>query len=299
VRSDLATMVRLAFHDCVGAAGCDGCINVNDSSNNGLADLVANLETVYQDNAFNASGVSRADMWAILGLWAVQDGIDNSNDDCTDCNFTVPNIETSRGGAISYTDGRVDCATAPYTTDMDPFPSAKSNYDDIMTYFNTTFGFSPLEVTALMGAHTMGNAEITNSGYNGPWVSGEFLYFNNKYYSNMVSSAGVNWRLTQRECSSITDPTIDTSQCYDGQTTEWQYIGGGIGINLPADMAIYQNFTLDDEGKPECDYANCDLAPTSSYVDMFAASNDDFIQEFGSVFAKMISRGYDNLSVIS
>ena len=79
---------------------------------------------------------------------------------------------------------------------MDPFPSAKSNYDDIMTYFNTTFGFSPLEVsvvscgmlsphdarqvTALMGAHTMGNAEITNSGYNGPWVSGEFLYFNNK-----------------------------------------------------------------------------------------------------------------------
>ena len=42
-----------------GAAGCDGCINVNDSSNNGLADLVANLETVYQDNAFNASGVSR------------------------------------------------------------------------------------------------------------------------------------------------------------------------------------------------------------------------------------------------
>ena len=36
------------------------------------------------------------------------------------------------------------------------------------------------QVTALMGAHTMGNAEITNSGYNGPWVSGEFLYFNNK-----------------------------------------------------------------------------------------------------------------------
>ena len=37
-----------------------------------------------------------------------------------------------------------------------------------------------VQVTALMGAHTMGNAEITNSGYNGPWVSGEFLYFNNK-----------------------------------------------------------------------------------------------------------------------
>ena len=41
-----------------------------------------------------------------------------------------------------------DCDTAPYTSDMDPFPSAKSNYDDIMTYFNETFGFSPLEVCA-------------------------------------------------------------------------------------------------------------------------------------------------------
>jgi len=295
VRSNLATVVRLAFHDCVGEKGCDGCINVEDSSNNGLADLVAQLETVYQDNDFSSSGVSRADMWAILGIWAVQDGIDNSNDDCTDCGFTVPDIEDY----IDYTSGRVDCDTAPYTSDMDPFPSAKSNYDDIMTYFNETFGFSPLEVTALMGAHTLGNAEITNSGYNGPWVSGEFLYFNNKYYSNMVSSAGINWRLTQRECSSITDPTIDTSLCTAGQTTEWQYIGGGVGINLPADMAIYQNFTLDTEGKPECDYSDCDLAPTSSYVEQFAASNDYFVQEFSSVFAKMISRGYDNLAIIS
>ena len=56
-----------------------------------------------------------------------------------------------------------------------------------------------------------------------------------------------------RECSSITDPTIDTSQCYDGQTTEWQYIGGGIGINLPADMAIYQVRTHRVEyGQFEC-----------------------------------------------
>ena len=45
----------------------------------------------------------RADMWAILGIWAVQDGIDNSNDDCTDCGFTVPDIEDY----IDYTSGRV------------------------------------------------------------------------------------------------------------------------------------------------------------------------------------------------
>ena len=69
-------MLRLTFHDCVGitsvslhhclkvpnsfvpanvwhTGGCDGCINVEDSSNNGLADLIADLEDAYQKNDFN------------------------------------------------------------------------------------------------------------------------------------------------------------------------------------------------------------------------------------------------------
>ena len=78
-----------------------------------------------------------------------------------------------------------------------------------MEYFATEFGFTPLEViltiiqkwleflvdcliiqndpqvTALMGAHTIGNAEIFNSGFHGPWVSGEATMFNNQYYANL------------------------------------------------------------------------------------------------------------------
>ena len=36
-----------------------------------------------------------------------------------------------------------------------------------------------------MGAHTIGNAEIFNSGFHGPWVSGEATMFNNQYYANL------------------------------------------------------------------------------------------------------------------
>ena len=36
-----------------------------------------------------------------------------------------------------------------------------------------------------MGAHTIGNAEIFNSGFHGPWVSGEATTFNNQYYANL------------------------------------------------------------------------------------------------------------------
>ena len=39
-----------------------------------------------------------------------------------------------------------DCASAPYTSSSDNFPSAKLNYQGIMEYFATEFGSTPLEV---------------------------------------------------------------------------------------------------------------------------------------------------------
>ena len=131
-----------------------------------------------------------------------------------------------------------DCSTAPYTSDVESFPSAKMNYEELMDYFLTEFGLNPLEVTALMGAHTLGQANIFNSGYNGPWVSGETSVFNNKYYSNMVRDNGVTWRLTQRDCANING--VNTNRCADDQTTGWQYVSGGVGFNLPADVALSQ-----------------------------------------------------------
>ena len=93
VQSALATMVRLSFHDCVG--GCDGCLNIENDSNNGLADLVAALDTVYLENGFNET-LSRADHWAIMGIWAVQNTIDNANN----AGYSVPDL------AVEYTYGR-------------------------------------------------------------------------------------------------------------------------------------------------------------------------------------------------
>ena len=78
---------------------------------------------------------------------------------------------------------------------------------------------------------------------------------------------------------------------------------------------------MDAEGKPSCDYEDCDLSDTSrwiilfvygekehenmkyeiinfSYVEDFASSNDYFIQEFSNVYAKVLSHGYDSLEVV-
>ena len=64
------------------------------------------------------------------------------------------------------------------------------NNTGVMDYFKQEFGFSPLEVgtqwscivtksacpvqaTAIMGGHTLGGANIFNSGWHGAWVTGQ------------------------------------------------------------------------------------------------------------------------------
>ena len=42
-----------------------------------------------------------------------------------------------------------------------------------MSFFASEFGYTEREVTALMGAHTLGAADIFNSGFNGVWVNDE------------------------------------------------------------------------------------------------------------------------------
>ena len=105
VNNTLPTIVRLAFHDCVG--GCDGCLNTDNPDNAGLADIVADLDTVYVDNSY-AQLLSRADFWAYAGYCALNYAVENHNDGCVD--DCVPDL----GLVFKY--GRVDCSTSPYTT---------------------------------------------------------------------------------------------------------------------------------------------------------------------------------------
>ena len=64
-RSNLACSEK-GFHDCVG--GCNGCIDFDNSDNNGLETTVDYLNEIYESNDFQSYGASRADFWA-LGAW--------------------------------------------------------------------------------------------------------------------------------------------------------------------------------------------------------------------------------------
>merc|ERR1711915_1118620 len=166
--STLPTAVRLSFHDCVG--GCDGCLNVDNPDNAGLADIVASLEEVYIDNGYD-SVLSRADFWALAGVYAVDKTIELNNADCDED----------------------DC-----------LPSATLGHADVMSFFANEFGFDDNETVALLGAHTLGRASSDNSGFSGVWINGEANFFNNEYYKKLVDS-DLTWR--HRDASTNAETT--------------------------------------------------------------------------------------------
>ena len=109
-----------------------------------------------------------------------------------------------------------DCDTAPNSDALLHYPSGLLNYDELMAFFSSEFNYTEREVTALMGAHTLGRADIFISGFNGVWVNNEQQYFNNKYFSHL-NNQSVNWRMVQRACLRLNN--VDTDFCEDEQTT--------------------------------------------------------------------------------
>ena len=106
------------------SGGCDGCININNEDNAGLEATIAALDTVYTDNGYD-SVLSRADFWALAGIYAVDKTIALNNADCEEDDCQVPD------SGIVFQWGRVDCDTAPYTDVDVGLPSALLAHTDV------------------------------------------------------------------------------------------------------------------------------------------------------------------------
>ena len=83
--------IPIAFHDCVGSqdacdgtndesceARCDGCINLDNASNNGLSAYMDWIEDIYNNEGYSAV-VSRADFWQVAAIAATEMAITQNN----------------------------------------------------------------------------------------------------------------------------------------------------------------------------------------------------------------------------
>jgi len=232
------TAVRLAFHDCVGEA-CDGCINLNNAANNGLGDYLTWINDIYTNDGYD-SLCSRADFWQFAAIAATEMGItqNNNNLDTLGADYAMPtDIMTVKWG-------RTDCATSPDTDDEHEFPEPTMTRDEMMTYFSDHYGYTEDEVTALMGAHTLGGCDAVDSGYRGMWILNEAIYLNTKYYQFILG--GEDGATTPVDI--VNEPIDDFDSDGDGDKRfQWdlfnygEYFDGSsdrVGIMLNTDIEL-------------------------------------------------------------
>lgn len=143
-----ASMLRLAFHDCqVGPGGCDGSIMIqgpgremSSDSNFGVRrlDIINSIKSDLEDSC--PLTVSCADIIALTGREAVA---------------------FSGGPTIQIPLGRRDVVTSTSSSADSSLPSAVSTVDRVLSLFSS-FGMTPQESVAILGAHSIGVGHCKN-----------------------------------------------------------------------------------------------------------------------------------------
>ena len=158
--------MRLGFHDAApfdvttNTGRPNGCIDFNDPDNAGLQTVVGQIATI-QANLKNAGiKVSLADLYqygALVATWCA-----------------VPNLPVGSTTVVPFTFkyGRKDSLSCPYTSDTGHLPDSEKSYGEIYALVETRWGMKFWQMSALMGAHALGNTRVVDSGYSTPFPLG-------------------------------------------------------------------------------------------------------------------------------
>ena len=172
------------FHDCIGGS-CDGCLDLDQEENKGLEHLVEIYDKILADPRISPF-LSRADLWALGGAYAMIKGVRLNNIMCSKKGCPIMPLPK-----VPMKWGRQDCAQDANTKVSKPngFPNVNMNRDEMMDWFKKDFQLDENQVTALIGgAHSLGRARIENTGYDGPFTKGRERYLNNQIFRVLASN---------------------------------------------------------------------------------------------------------------
>lgn len=252
----LANMVRLAFHYCVGDSGCDGCVDKSHPDNAGLELSVDYLEAKVP--AWSEAGLSKADLYALAAMVAANMALGDAGWESDLSNFEI---------------GRTDCDGSEDTIDV--FPNA---HESPFQFFEDNFRFTPYETTVLMGAHTLGRAQVGNSGFQNFWVE-DATNLGNAFY---VALERPPWR-----------------QIMVGNNFQWEQPPppGRAGLaplmTLNSDMFLIRDIMPNGDGREnfcQRDFRQCGAAQTRPFVQSFTTAQGQtvFQEEFKEVYTTML-----------
>jgi cytochrome c peroxidase len=269
-------LVRLAFHDATGNGGPNGCIDfTHTQDNNGLQDVVATLDTMYEANGL-ASVISKADLYVLAANVAISYATTpapnaNRNNQQLPQQLDPPPYTLN----LPFRYGRVDAASC---NDAGFLPAPDFSWSQIFGLFGGRFGMSVRETVAIMGAHSLGRCKFADSGFDGGWTASQSS-FSNVYYQGF---SGVTWNNNNRSTVWLNGPQAN--------------------VMLMADVELLFNSHLNGQGT--CNTFNslnptarCPLqAQASAAFTLYARSISAWFTDFSTAWQKMTE--YLNVDIL-
>merc|ERR1719446_1041662 len=221
-----------------GPGGSDGCLDMHDGDNAGLAECIStgehgsSLADAYADHC---TTISLADFFVIAAEAVMEVSRQHVlNDDSSRIAIDFKsNFKYGRTTALNceFAEGRL--------------PNPENSCGAVEDVFVTNMGLSWEETAALMGVHSLGRAQVSNSGYDGWWSDFEnSRRFNNDYFTSIVLKG---W-------------APETNVGGNSGKNQWQRVDYGTDeanlgkeMMLNTDMCLY--YAMDDDGNVELDAA--------------------------------------------
>jgi len=260
----LGGVVRLAFHDAgtfdsaTNTGGADGCVDLTSPENSGLQEIVDTLQPI----ADSVQGtLSRADVWALAAGMS---------------------IEFAGGPSVDFQTGRLDATSCEGHGAR--LPDAELGRSHIIDIFISKLEFTERETAALMGAHVLGRAVRSVSGYNGNWVPNNDR-FNNDYFQDLLARP---WNR-------------NSQQPFNGQArTQWNGPRTTMMLNTDIELAFdTSNGCTRAGGRPrrgQCPRATGMLSDAVTEFSRRGTGQAAFFQAFPPAFSKLMALGSAGLT---
>ena len=161
----IGKFLRLSFHDCVG--GCNGCVDMTNPDNAGLEKPITALKPIVDKH--DGGILTRTDIWMLSALVAIEEALPFSQ---RDMEFSTQWVgrrtcESLGDCGVGFDGSTTECSAmrGPHVELCHGTAGTKT----IQKFFEDEFDFDPQQITAIMGAHSVGRMFQENVGFVGIW----------------------------------------------------------------------------------------------------------------------------------
>jgi hypothetical protein len=263
----------------------EGCVDLANPDNAGLDKPISALQPIA--DAFSGRGLTRTDIWMLAGLVATETALPPDDRDMLFDLQWIGRKTCEQLGNCGFDFSGNPTVCTPMRGPHVGQAHATLGTRSIQSFFEDEFDFNPQQVTALMGAHSVGRMSRQNSGFTGRWD-----------LSSTSFDAGYWIELVGQPPPFSLETVFNNDLSGIPNRRQW---GGIVNGNsrvtmLHTDIALVRNLEDMRDGNANCDFSGpraCSQdTPFMPHARRYVQDNRLWLFDFRDAFTLLIDHGH-------